>query len=37
MESSGMMDGILVAIAIAILLGGLVMLFSGVRDFGDKG
>lgn len=31
-----MLDGILVVIALAILVGGLIMLFGGVKGFGDK-
>lgn len=31
-----MLDGILVVVALAILMGGLTMLLGGVKSFGDK-
>lgn len=37
METTNGLDFVAGGIAIAILIGGLVMLFQGVSAFGDKG
>ncbi|PSB03476.1 NAD synthetase [Merismopedia glauca CCAP 1448/3] len=36
METNTMMDSILGILALSILIGGLFMLFSGVRGMGNK-
>jgi hypothetical protein len=36
MENNALLDGIFGSLALLILIGGLVMLLSGVRGMGDK-
>jgi hypothetical protein len=37
METTNLLDLVTGGLAIAVLIGGLLMLFSGMSGFGDKG
>lgn len=37
MENTNVLDLVVGGLAIAILIGGLLMLFNGISAFGDKG